>query len=1669
MSRRDAPQLAFDAISIEGGLLPADWLGKVALLQATQQDAADYGIPKGLNLRDELGRNWRMAEAHWNDFAVARKQNHDAHAVTLRFVTSLLRDVFGFADLGVTSPAEIIDDRHYPVTAQALTGRLPLVVAAHDQRLEARDPRFSDGGRQRSAFGLLQDYLNAAEPALWGIASNGLVLRLARDNASLTRPAWIEADLERVFREERFADFSLLWLMIHASRFGKPDQSPQNCALEAWRDASREEGTRAREQLRGAVEEALQSLGQGFLSVPDNQLLRDRLADGSLTPPAYFQQLLRLVYRLIFLLTIEERGLLHADGSDADAIELYRSGYSLQRLRERSRRRRAFDRHHDLWNSLKPVFSGLAHGQPVLALPALGGLFADDQCVDLDAGELGNAALLAAVLKLGWMHSDGALVRINWRDMGPEEFGSVYESLLELVPEISGDGRRFGFANAEQSRGNARKTSGSYYTPDSLVQELLDSALEPVIAQRLAAADDQQTALLSITVCDPACGSGHFLLGAARRLATHLARLRAQGTPSGEDYRHALRDVITHCIFGVDLNPMARELARMSLWLEAMTPDRPLGFLDHHLQCGDALLGVLDPSIIDRGLPDDAYTALTGDAKPVASALKKRNKIERESWQRALATGDLFRSEQLAARTDAVERIADDNLDAVAAKQAAWRAAADAAYDSRLARLADLYVAAFLLPKTDANAFVPTSQYLWAVANGESVPAHLPRLASVEQVARDACAQAGVLHWWVAFPKIAEEGGFAVMLGNPPWERIKLQEEEFFASRNPLVANAINKVERARRIKLLAKGSLQHALDGEEGSLLPPSSNEQALFVAFEQAKRTAEAASAFVHASSVTVPGRYPLTGVGDVNTYALFAETFSQLMEPKGRAGVIVPTGIATDDSTKAFFGTISRSGRLVSLLDFENREGAFPAVDSRQKFCLMTIGHAKVSRFVCFATQMVHLSDRRREFSLTPDEFVLINPNTRTSPIFRSQRDAELTKMLYRRAPVLIREAVTNDAGDVVSDEVNPWELQSPQDSRFNFQTMFHMSNDSGLFHTVAGQSGEPELPLYEAKMIHQFDHRWATYVDAPGSKDGVVIQDADDAHKAAPEFAVRPRYWVDEREVLARIARVPRNVAKAWLACPSALTAAGVLGGRCRDADATSALWLVVAQWVAGELFRREAGVPPSGADYSDAQRAHAVPRVERCLAAKYHACARSLREARITGRKLYVEFPKWANQDSNVALDDAELAALAAVSRSHASGEGDTEALLVELDGWLDRRSPRWLMGWRDICRSTDERTVIASVIPRIAVGNKIPLFLISPRISARHAAALLANLSSLTLDFVARQKVGGTTLNYFYMKQFPVLPPHLYSADDLDFIVPRVLELTYTAHDLAPWAVDLGYTGAPFAWNPERRAQLRAELDMYYARLYGLDRDELRYILDPADVMGDDYPSETFRVLKNNELKQYGEFRMVHASSEGSRYEDNAVAQYRTQHLVLQAFDRMTLADEAGVPYESLLVPAPGVQPGTSYSPYGVVQGLGEAQYAGFVLALIRETESTLARLQLNRALNWLKSPLLVKQRLPAASVARLDELLELLPGMVAVDMDTRIEDLLRAFENSGCIRVESQGSTFRAEDSTATPSWVVLLPDAVELARLFDEALKADEPAYTLVATNSTDEQRKA
>lgn len=1627
MARRSTTQLAYQAIRIEGGLIPADELARLTSLQTpdkTEQSESHYGIPKGLKLRDEVARYWKIAQNLWLDFQAQRQRaDLDAHDLTRReFLLPMLRNVLGFADL--EEGAHIQASGHtYNIGQISGDGRVPLIFAAHNQGLDASDDRFGETNpetgkvRRRSPFMLAQEALNASDATLWALVSNGLRLRILRDNPSLTRPVYVEIDLEAIFTEELYADFVAFWLLAHASRFTAPStvqkeartgpsSDPADCPWERWRNAGQEAGVRARDRLRDGVAEALRALGTGFLSHRDNDALRQALQqENGLSKQAFFEELLRLVYRLIFLATVEDRTdgatglpLIFTPNSTRDAQQRYLAGYSLTWLRERAARRSGLDTHSDLWQALSITFDALGRGEPALALPALGGLFDEDQCAHLGAAQIENRWLLAAIFHLGYFRESTGLTRVNYRDMGPEELGSVYESLLELVPDLQNlsqaHAARLAFVGdddtAASTRGNTRKLTGSYYTPDPLVQELIKSALEPVIADTLRANPQRPVeALLEITICDPACGSGHFLLAAARRLADEVAKLRAPGgAPTQADYRHALRDVVSHCIFGVDKNPMAIALAKTALWLEAYTPDLPLSFLDHHLQVGDALLGVLDPKVLENGIPDEAYAALSGDDKATAAALKKQNKADLKSWK-AIAAGDLFTKTDLATQANAVEHLADDSLAGIEAKRAAWAQAADHARHSTLARLADTYVAAFLAPKLPQDApRIPLSGYLWGLVNGEqSKP-------EVDKAAHELCRAHCVFHWWLAFPQVRARGGFSVMLGNPPWERIKLQEEEFFAARSPLVAMARNKAERGQRIEWLRQGLLLHTLfpdvEAAEG-LSPPNRAEMRLHEEFISARRGAEAASLYAHDS-----GRYPLTGVGDVNTYALFAESFFQLVAPSGRAGFIVPTGIATDDSTKAYFEATSQTGRLAVLYSFENEEFVFPAVHHAMKFCLMVVTGEKstvnAAEFVHYARQVNYLTDPVRRFTLTPDEFRLINPNTRTCPVFRSQRDAELTKKLYRAAPVLIDEGETDK---------NSWGIR--------FSTMFHMSNDSGLFRDEPTASGEaPHLPLYEAKMIHQFDHRWATYVDAPGKPDGLDTDDCTDPQKADPAFVVHPRYWVDERQVLARIACVPARVASAWL---------GVHTARPGDqAEAEQKLQFAIAAWVAGELFRRAAGAPEDGGNWSSRQRLQGLKIAEADLAQRFPALAQTLKAANISGKKALTEFDKWALQDDEVGLNDAELATLAQAA-------SELAVLLALLDAWMDARSPHWLIGFRNITNTTNERTFIGTVIPRMAIGHSMPL--ISTRFGAATTACLLATLATLTLDYIVRQKVGGTNMTFGYVKQFTVLPPDRYTEADLAFIVPRVLELTYTAHDLKPWADDLAaydprpaeQRAIPFVWNSARRAQLRAELDAWYARLYGLTHNELRYILDPADVMGEDYPSETFRVLKNNEMRLFGE--------------------YRTRRLVLEAWDRL----ESGE-----LVPAVLPDHGASvvYSELAVIRNESEAELAGLVAALVAQRGVGISIAELQEMVAFATRTGYPELLLESKQAERLQSLVGSMIALTSPEALALIPQFVERLEASGSVRRERKGETtlFRP-GSNPLPADVHMSPVQTELADL--------------------------
>jgi hypothetical protein len=1213
---------------------------------------------------------------------------------------------------------------------------------------------------------------------------------------------------------------------------------------------------------------------------PANDALRMALQNGELKKEDYFAQLLRLIYRLIFVFSIEERGLLKDANGQTNAA--YTQGYALARLRDMALRRRARNRFDDLWQSMRIVFKGLTLGEPRLGLPALGGLFNTSQCPALDGAELSNAHLLATMQSMRWAaQAGGSLAPIDYRNMGVEELGSVYESLLELVPEVDLPARSFGFVGLTSdgsTAGNERKLTGSYYTPDSLVQELIQSALVPVIDERIAAQPDNPVeALLSIKVCDPACGSGHFLLAAARKLAERLAALRSDdGVVTPSAYRHALREVIARCIYGVDRNPMAIELARTALWLEGFEEGRPLTFLDHHLQVGDALLGLTDLNVLDKGISGDAFKSLSGDDKEVCKELGKLNTQGRKQLERDFGQCqklfDFSGGDAMQQALKTLDAMPADTPEQVQAKEDAYRQLLGQRQQHRLSKVANLVLAAFLLPKSkDTSALIPTSQTVHTeLSETGFTDAHELTLNH----AQDVCKDASVFHWPIAFAQVYAAGGFDCVLGNPPWERIKLQEEEFFATRHPAVAAAKNKAERAQRIQWLSEGTLAkhlgaHAEPSSAFDVANPASSmladsEKRLYAEFISARRTAEAASVFMHVSGSTTGqggegGRYPLTGVGDVNTYALFAETILQIKSATGRAGFIVPTGIATDDSTKLFFGHISQTGQLASLYDIENKEALFESVHRSFKFSLVTLGQSSVAEFVCFASQPSQLTDPRRRFSLTPQEFQLINPNTLTCPMFRSERDAEITKKLYRSAPVLMRDAVVEEVDgvtQVVSPGVNPWGIK--------FSTMFHMANDSHLFQD---QPAEGLLPLFEAKLIHQFDHRWATYTPEGDSRDMTLAEKQDPAQTA------RPRYWVDEREVLARVANVPARLAKAWLL-------AHTEGDNRNNIPVAKSLEFAAASWLVGQLMRDAVDNHGQEVRTVDAlsknEFAQAMHRTQSVLEERYPPLAETLRAADIEGAAARKAFASWCEDDRAMPLLQQELDEVDGwmTTWQGLPSEGTrVSSWLLVMDVWMKRRSPAWLMGWRRITRSTDKRTLVSGLIPLSGVGDNMALIFFNESLAGKFVSLLYGNLNSLITDYIARQKFSGAALNHFYAKQFPILPPSQYNEADLAYIVPRLLELTYTADDLAAWAQELGHSGPPFPFNPERRAILRAELDAYYARLYGLTRDELRYILDPADVMGDDYPSETFRVLKNGELSDFRE--------------------YRTQRLVLAAWDQL--------------------------------------------------------------------------------------------------------------------------------------------------------------------------------
>lgn len=1394
----------FPSVRTAGGLLPADLFNRVLEARSGEsplkgREPETYGLLPHENVREAAARAFDYLNGAWEAFTKEReraKQEGRAPRTRDRWLIPLLRQL----DFGHLSPAGGIKvgDVEYPVSH--CWEHVPIHLLGWNVDLDHRTPRVTAKAPQS----MVQELLNRSDDHLWAILSNGCKLRLLRDSRSLAGSAFVEFDLEMIFSEQLFADFVLLFRLAHASRFAVPaGKTPADCWLEQWRSDAVQVGERALARLRRGVEQAINALGTGFLRHPANDRLRKHLA-GTLTDADladedpdiayaitrahggngpyrlrkedYNGAILRLVYRLLFWFVAEDRDVLltplpddreHADARKRmlAARERYTRFFSAQRLRDRAIRG-GTDHHDDLWEAVRLVLRGLGEeqGRPELAIPGLGGLFErvtrdDDGAVlksslpdELDAPLEGlrveNGYLLQAIRHLAVVDSDSQRRPVNFRELGSEELGSVYEWLLEFHVELDPVERTF---TLRQAAGSARKTTGSYYTPPSLTEALLDTTLDPVLDEAAAGADTVEAkveALLNVTVCDPACGSGHFLVAAAHRIARRVAQIRSgEDEPSPELVRRAMREVVSRCIYGVDLNEMAVELAKVSLWIESVEPGKPLAFLDTNIRVGNALLGTT-PALIGKGIPKEAFKPIEGDDRATATAVAKENATQHDHRSHGLVQDSLFDEAQLdqsnreiaAGTREIVTALPDDLSDAAVQRR---RLRLIDAKRRAAKRVADAWCAAFvqeLTPETRLSAI--TESVLDWIGEDQRDERRRRIAARIDELTENY----RFFHWHVEFPHLFRvssngredprtgwDGGFTCVIGNPPWERVKIQEKEFFAARDEGIANAKNAAARKKAIAALK--------DSEEEA-------DRNLYADFIHELRKADGTTLILRDS-----GRYPLTGRGDINTYAVFAETGRMILSPYGRVGMVLPTGIATDATTQFFFKDMVETKTLASLYDFENEDKLFLNVHHSFRFCLWSgSGRRAPQQRINMAfrlRQVPQIAERR--FVLTPEDIIRLNPNTGTLPVFDYKRNADITIGIYRRVPVLWQE----------SPERNPWKL--------SFLSMLHMANDSWLFRPNAAanetlqdmlddgwefdgnvlvRDGERLLPLYEAKMLHHFDDRFGTYEGQTEAqaKVGTVPRPTPE-EKDNPAYSTVPRYWVSEKHVEDRL-------------CPP------------EDTRSRRAL-----HWNRG------------------------------------------------------------------------------------------------------------WLLGWRDICRSSDTRTLIASALPRTAVADTALLML--PEQSP--AGCLLANLCSFVLDYVVRQKSSGTHLKFFTVRQLPVLPPSAYEAACpwdkrkrlSEWMLSRVLELTFTSYEMASFARDHGDNGPPYRWSEERRFLLRTEIDAAYFHLYGISRDDVDYIID------------TFRALRNISPDQFA----------------------TTKKAILEVYDAMESARDHQTPYQTILDPPPGHGP----------------------------------------------------------------------------------------------------------------------------------------------------------
>ena len=1200
--------------------------------------------------------------------------------------------------------------------------------------LDERDKE--TGFHARSPHSQILRYLATAEiesesRVRWGILTNGGVWRLYDYRARPRASGYFEADLADLLAPGNEDGLRLFHLLFRRSSF-----TPQEGAPDSFLEAALTEGRRYEEQVAHDLS------GVVFESVFP-QLVQALADESQASLQEVHKAALIFLYRLLFVLYAEDRGLLPVNDARYDDYGLRK------RVRDDVARRMAEGDTYsavatNYYDRLLNLFRIIDRGDPSIGLPPYnGGLFASQAASLLEQVRLPDAKVAPVIYDLSHARDPQGTRRfVNYRDMSVQQLGSIYERLLEREPVRENGGI------AIRPNPYARKDSGSFYTPQELVDLIVERTLKPLAEERLQAFEekaaelksdrrpkdqrqsellklDPAEAVLNLKVLDPAMGSGHFLVTAVDFLSDYIADLveyvpavpewldgeytsplvgrvaaiREEIIRRAEESNWVLdqeqltdqaiirRMVLKRCIYGVDKNPLTVELAKVSLWLHSFTVGAPLSFLDHHLRCGDSLVGMrVSEAVQDlhRLARMFAQSAIQG-AETATEGMQLIEEMSDSDVAEVRASAELFSGVE---RTTADLRGLLDVLCGWRWLSAGMKKRARAAFEGPL----DV-----TLGRHQADAYKLLAQGPGFFGDDPPQSGEWQQFVESWNEARTIGDREGFLHWEVAFPGVwrqwqdsRPQGGFDAVIGNPPWDQIEQPEVEWFASRDEQIAGAVTGADRKALIKKKKESGEELALE-------------------YERVRGRAAEMRVFVRGSD-----EYPLLSEGRINLYSLFVERAMELIRKDGFVGLLTPSGIYSDKSASRFFKSLSTDGRVGGLFDFENRRLGtdlppfFPDVDSRFKFCALVFGGEKrrFERTDCafFLPDTKTLANENRCFPLTPDDFARVNPNSGTAPVFRTRRDAEITRCIYERHPVLV-----DRSGEV---ERRAWPV------RF-MQGHFDMTSDSHLFRTRAQletdgfypvegnrwkRGEELYLPLYEGKMVQAFDHRAASITTREGNlfRPGQPDRTLEEEHRD-PAFSPRPRYWVNQQE-------------------------SDVLQG-------------------------------------------------------------------------------------------------------------------------------VRWHLAFKDITASTNVRTMISAVIPQVGCGHTLPVLLPSEDgMDAGSTACFLANLNSFAFDYVARQKVQATHLTWYTVEQFPVIVSADYdrpfgATTGRDLVRDHVLRLTYTAHDMAPFARDLGHDGPPFPWDQEERRHLRARLDALYFHLYGLTREDAGYVLD------------TFPIVRREDEAAFGRYR----------------------------------------------------------------------------------------------------------------------------------------------------------------------------------------------------------------